>query len=798
MHVVDCNATACNLTIPDEGLAQTYLLRSVDVAPSGHDRAAAHLLMQTTFGPTRAAIANLSAAMTAAGSSSADAAEQYVLEQLAMPASLHRAYLRRRANPRLDTVTEVGRPRGACEDGARWSRVAIRADDAGGIVRFETIVLGDGSNLTALYINEVLRSEVDLTLMRPWGLAAPPSYCMRGALSLATNYSICRVEEWPLGVVVIGSSCDGKLYPGARDAVEVYNTLMRFENLSYPSIDDRGEPIELYNLTDTSAATLQPLPATIYSEGVLHVARMHISPCPFSVAAQLRPSTTLLHEGMHYRYDPRLVMIDNTLEAPAANLSGASASIADNDNNGHVCPLLLPSAPKTFLNEQTCAISHGCRPDDYLGGSFVLNHSTIRAFFTEGANFVYALDALPLDTSIDPCGNRATRWVARPGACVGGETPVDAATASVLVTALNGQDGANMAVKDITLDATAQAACVTGSGGSSAIGAKLEVNGSCWEHSHPNQLDVYDFTLWANDHDGNVAAGGFFPIKAFAHDGHSVLHFPASHPISRFQTAWSLGPRVGRLGDALTFDALPRTVQTAGVARALGLSVTPRAGVAGVETCGSPGEVASDPSLGNVYYWGKQRYKQVAPYALQEVLSPYRLRDNGIMKQMVHTMLALHAPDQLRQRVAWALAQWLVVAQFDASVLGDHSEVRAPRAPHSGMPPPCAPFTVVCLLPPLPLRRCGRATTTSSRATPSAPTAPSCARSRSTQSWGASSPTRAPSRSHTRRRAPTRTLRARSCSSSRLASGGSIPTARGSSTVGPAARPSPRTPTSTS
>ena len=91
--------------------------------------------------------------------------------------------------------------------------------------------------------------------------------------------------------------------------------------------------------------------------------------------------------------------------------------------------------------------------------------------------------------------------------------------------------------------------------------------------------------------------------------------------------------------------------------------------------CGSPGEVANDPLMGNLYYFGKQRYKQVASYGQQEMLKPYRLRQNAIQKQMIHTMLALHAPDQLRQRVAWALAQVLVIALFDSSVLGDHSEV---------------------------------------------------------------------------------------------------------------------------
>ena len=72
--------------------------------------------------------------------------------------------------------------------------------------------------------------------------------------------------------------------------------------------------------------------------------------------------------------------------------------------------------PKSFLNQDYCTPSTACSPLTYRAANVLLNHSTLRAFFTEGANFVYALDALPLDASKDPCGNKATRWVARPGA----------------------------------------------------------------------------------------------------------------------------------------------------------------------------------------------------------------------------------------------------------------------------------------------------------------------------------------------------------------------------------------------
>ena len=57
------------------------------------------------------------------------------------------------------------------------------------------------------------------------------------------------------------------------------------------------------------------------------------------------------------------------------------------------------------------------------------------------------------------------------------------------------------------------------------------------------------------------------------------------------------------------------------------------------------------------------------------MLLPYRHRENARAKQIVHTMTALHAPDQLRQRVAWALSQVLVIGDVGSVALSDHSEV---------------------------------------------------------------------------------------------------------------------------
>jgi len=96
-------------------------------------RAAARFLIHTTFGPTRQEVTNLTAWLgsasassspSVAGGSGAEGAgaggsavavfEQWIRAQMALPPSLHRAFYRKRANPRPE---DNGRM--ACEVGSR-------------------------------------------------------------------------------------------------------------------------------------------------------------------------------------------------------------------------------------------------------------------------------------------------------------------------------------------------------------------------------------------------------------------------------------------------------------------------------------------------------------------------------------------------------------------------------------------------------------------------------------------------------------------------------------------------------
>ncbi len=702
-----CAADACELSVPNEA-GFSYFLLTTNLAESHlatlptspgavtanawNDRVASHFLMQGTFGPTRATIANLSLEMQADVSSGrrlslqggappiSPALARWMADQMAMPATLHRAYLRRRLNPRQIFLTDLGRPRGACEAGARYSRVAIRADDVPSSIMVQTKRDTEGSSVSAIYVDGVLRTEVDLAELRPWGLVSScGNACSKGTLVLGHTYTICKVEDWLLGTISIGNSCTSS---GATDEVELFNVYLSFSSLSYPTAETDctsgiadSEPCnnaELWVVTDDSQVTLRPLsPATPWNEGVLLLEELHID-CPFKVSSRKRPSTAMLHGGHYYRFDPRLVSVANTRETPA-DLSGRAVPAGFGDPGSFVCS----TAPKTFLNQHTCMLTHGCLPYEYSGRRLQLNSTTLREMRLSGSTIALALDNLPITVSgqtNDPCSDTG-RWRALIGPCSahGGETDTDTYGRDLLVAHIRDSPDPNPLIKDIYItEWAARRRC------SAPQEAQYDVDGTCWRHTNQQNLNVFDFTQFAigQEHGGNDETIDFYPILQIARSGATTINLPQSHIDANRVRDGHLtdytgvgGLRyIGRLGDWIAFDALPTSVQTFGLADALGVSVSVPEGPGSYEQCGSPGEVSNDAAEGMPFFVNSKRIKYSAPNSQQEML-PTGQHDNANTPQIVHTSIALYEPDQLRQRVAWALSQVVVAASGTGSVL---------------------------------------------------------------------------------------------------------------------------------
>jgi cullin-associated NEDD8-dissociated protein 1 len=125
-----------------------------------------------------------------------------------------------------------------------------------------------------------------------------------------------------------------------------------------------------------------------------------------------------------------------------------------------------------------------------------------------------------------------------------------------------------------------------------------------------------------------------------------TLNFPSWHPKERWdEEKWMYSP-IGVWADVVDFSTLPSKVQGAGVAGWVGASAVGWSND-GFEVCGSPGEVANEPTSGHQYRGyivGDQG--DVSERTLDQDHPPW------FSKAMVWSTVAMNGADQLRQRVA--------------------------------------------------------------------------------------------------------------------------------------------------
>lgn len=113
-------------------------------------------------------------------------------------------------------------------------------------------------------------------------------------------------------------------------------------------------------------------------------------------------------------------------------------------------------------------------------------------------------------------------------------------------------------------------------------------------------------------------------------------------------------PYVGRLGDTTTFKSLPVDLIREDVANSLGLDSGAVAEAGAVMVCGSPFEVATN-------YDSNSGPKNLGGFDMETEYNNTSYRKQ-MQRRSIWADIALKAPDQLRQRMAHALSQILVVS----------------------------------------------------------------------------------------------------------------------------------------
>jgi len=477
------------------------------------------------------------------------------------------------------------------------------------------------------------------------------------------SYKLCRVIPKVGGNILLtdvaatAGACKSPAShnsPFTTNVISEQASLLANPNISFPPVDPGDSDATAANTVEysTNQATVE---ASVFDIGSV-VLRSRSGACNKPYAKYMKLGTK------YYKHDPRLKLAANTPSEPVTtptsiNFINTTSIHKQEAGRWNRCP----DVPMNPFNRANCKRSIACLPLVWDTKIFPLNEANLRQFYLLSSRYVYYVTGLKLENpyAISPCTG-TSRWKKLSGNCAanGGETGVDADTKIALVSAINGTtDQLNPFVRDAHVTGTCNAA----NGGVSTIGAKVEVNGICWQHVHAKEYSVFDFSYFSEMHEGN---SNFLvsenPIHKWAKAGGVNIQFPASHPMSRWASITGhMQPHfilIGRYGDSADFRLLPADVQTNELAAHIGSAGRIPTGMQ--DSCGSPGEAANDPANGNHY---QIQYKRSGTLYSKTYLT-YGPSD---ARQMVWYTSVMRASDSLRQRAAWVLAQIYVMSGTD-------------------------------------------------------------------------------------------------------------------------------------
>ena len=727
-----CNYCWCTITITITALTGVFKIerqeRPADLVPT-EAHAAARLLLQATFGPTQGtidAVLKTGARRGNADGSSVDGdvrvAEAWVRAQMKEPASLHRAYGRLRTNPRILGEAYSGSVRGPCELGSRWNRYAFDTFDIGQALEVELVGgryvftingvrrteqagfklgmydvtpparppvlmhLGSGTQDT-MTLNLQGLSDVDcpprlnrtnwanlvqwgdafdlvasgdtLTMNRVgthpagWGAWINVACTPKATTATKRIYTVCDVEEKDGGYV---------RFSAVEGSCAIWQHYVYMAN---PTIEFATPSTETTQVLEGGTEiTLEPV-ATQSGDS-----SMVIQQVSGKCKATLKNGKAFIgvsgggRAPVYYQYDSRLRLLENTLASPA---DVPVASLGNGEQS------TCPAVPRTFVNEGSCVRrpKGTCALPTFQAATFRLDAAMLRFFYTASGQHVHAVQGLRLAGSkfehISPCKQGVTsRWIKTDCTAVK-SAAMGAGPTQVIAAALSQKTGN---IRDVVAGDF-----VAGNGGVCAddagnVGRHAVVTGACWQHHHPEEQNVYDFSRWVASHPGNKVFTDSRrpnPIARFAETGRTIVAYPASHPMTRWDD--DVKPKgsqadqvvpIGQFGGVVDFASLDPSLQTKEVAGKVGAqSKYPSVGF---EACGSRGEVGNDPSLGNRYNWLHNQVEQGADWTYQDAQ-----HKTGLWSTVV-----TRSPDQLRQRVAWSLAQILVTGEVGTNYAQEH------------------------------------------------------------------------------------------------------------------------------
>ena len=621
---------------------------------------ASRFLSQATFGATKTEITDF----VASGLTPA----QFVRQQMDLDASYHREIFRKRVRGSVIGDDVERYPSGindqACEEATRWRKYSWIRDDRSEEGEFTS----SGTGTWLFSINGKPTTEF---------ASLPQTVEYEGATDFTyVNTSSKFSIEWGIETIVGGELWLKDLnLPGNPRWLVGGNPPVYFPN------GDDIEGVVVISLTSAEEDDFKVINnSTKFGNQMVNLGTLSDGACVNLSRTDFETVVVVkFSDDTYLRYEPSIVLQDNTLGSPIPDGGGSIAEMDD----AYYCA----NVPRSFMNEDSCILSDEetvCRNDfdDFNTEEYKreLNENFLENLFEATGLYIYAVQQLRIedatfDPTLDPCAEGVTtRWIRVTQSeldedsvgCEDMGSFENDATKDTLIELLDEAWNfkSNSLVLDITGPGVEAGVCDLGTLPNTGV----IVRGNCFKNAHEDYWSIFDFSEWAAaksasvgpHHPGNYGRAPN-PITRFAEPDTGgdeptfFLDFPDWHQMSRWETNHVNFPYIGRYTDEIIFAELPQYLRDMTAVRDLfGIDAS---GVSGkTVVCGSRSEVANDRTLDD---W----------FELDGPNDP----DYNQRPAQVHRA-ALSDEDQLRQRVAWALNQIFVVSLTDVDI-GRKTEV---------------------------------------------------------------------------------------------------------------------------
>jgi len=548
----------------------------------------------------------------------------------------HRKFWRERVSPRIPTATKIGSPDHACDQDSRWRKFAFVRNDFVWWMSKELRIEGSGPYI--LFLDGVFRTNVeDFWLNKNETYSFDPNFA----------YIVCRSPEEKLG---------GRMWITLEDG-----NCVEAEN---PAISLEGVSNEATYILDLNVDNLREVDVGISHQGGEFLVNNELSSNTCNGIPNVpdigdEPIFGRVSDGTWLQFDPRLTLHQNTFGSPLID-GGKRAQTG----SGGVS--YCSNVPRNFWNEDKCQLSlNACRTTSATSAvEVLLNAKTISelnnlvtgryVYTVKGLNVVDKADTSAFPSKLaHPCTPQLrSRWLKND---ICDPTPIYSATNASLQELLGDGGDNNPYIRDIYFP---EIGMLCNSMDTNPE-IEIEVNGQCWQRVHEDFMSIYDMTYWVNKH-----PGGPDKITAFASNNGTILTFPnvdssKGHMMNRWDNNKHKFTYLGRFGDFLKIQDLSNELRTENVTTYFD---PPEESDSGVLVCGSNGEVANDKKAEGFVFDTSGTDFSTASY------------NAGEDKMNVWYMVALTANDQLRQRIAWALSQIVVVVTGAVNDGARHSE----------------------------------------------------------------------------------------------------------------------------